>query len=192
MRRGLHEEPQKVIVPDTQEYRPERQEEKMIDESIFKAYDIRGVYPDSLNEGFARDMRLSGEALEEAFIDGVTEAGADVLDLGLVSTDALYFAVGHLEEPGGAMITASHNPKEHNGFKLCREDAIALSGEAGISQIRDLIVKNKLPPPAEDPGSVEAGDLTREYAEHCLTFIDQEGLRPLKIVVDAGNGMAGK
>ena len=123
----------------------------MIDESIFKAYDIRGVYPENLNEDVARDigrafvkhldiagstvivardMRLSGEALESAFIEGVTEAGADVLDLGLVSTDALYFAVGNLGEPGGAMITASHNPKDYNGFKLCREDAIALSGEA--------------------------------------------------------------
>jgi phosphomannomutase len=185
----------------------------MIDESIFKAYDIRGVYPDSLNEDLsrdigrafvnylglsgsrvivARDMRLSGEALERAFIEGVTQAGADVLDLGLVSTDALYFAVGHLEEPGGAMITASHNPKEYNGFKLCREDAIALSGEHGIGQIRDLITSGKLPEPAEYPGSVEESDITEDYAEHCLTFIDTEGLRPLKIVVDAGNGMAGK
>src|SRR3712207_1521259 len=127
----------------------------MLDESIFKAYDIRGVYPESLDEGVAsdigrafvaqldlsgsrvvvaRDMRLSGRELEKAFIRGVTEAGADVLDLGLVSTDALYFAVGHLEEPGGAMVTASHNPKDYNGFKLCREDAIALSGEQGIGQ----------------------------------------------------------
>ena len=185
----------------------------MIDESIFKAYDIRGVYPDSLNEDLsrdigrafvnylglsgsrvivARDMRLSGEALERAFIEGVIQAGADVLNLGLVSTDALYFAVGHLEEPGGAMITASHNPKEYNGFKLCREDAIALSGEHGIGQIRDLITSGKLPEPAEYPGSVEESDITEDYAEHCLTFIDTEGLRPLKIVVDAGNGMAGK
>jgi phosphomannomutase len=185
----------------------------MIDESIFKAYDIRGVYPDSLNEDLARDigrafvnylglsgsrvvvardMRLSGEALEEAFIEGVTEAGADVLDLGLVSTDALYFAVGHLEEPGGAMITASHNPKDYNGFKLCREDAIALSGEQGIGQIRDLIVSGKLPKPAEYAGSVEQSDIAEDYAEHCLTFINSDGLRPLKIVVDAGNGMAGK
>src|ERR671929_2297443 len=138
----------------------------MIDESIFKAYDIRGVYPDSLNEEVARDigrafvnhlgisgsrvvvardMRLSGEDLEKAFIQGVTQAGADVLDLGLVSTDALYFAVGHLEEPGGAMVTASHNPKDYNGFKLCREDAIALSGEQGIFQIRDMISSGNLP-----------------------------------------------
>src|ERR687896_266246 len=185
----------------------------MIDESIFKAYDIRGVYPDGLNEDVARDigrafvnylgisgsrvvvardMRLSGEALEEAFIEGVTQAGADVLDLGLVSTDALYFAVGHLEEPGGAMITAAHNPKEYNGFKLCRENAIALSGEHGIGQIRDLIVSGKLPEPAEYPGSVEESDITEDYAKHCLTFIDTDGLRPLKIAVDAGNGMAGK
>jgi phosphomannomutase len=185
----------------------------MIDESIFKAYDIRGVYPDSLNEDVARDigrafvtylhlsgsrvvvardMRLSGKALEKAFIEGVTGAGADVLDLGLISTDALYFAVGHLEEPGGAMITASHNPKDFNGFKLCRENAIALSGEHGIGQIRDLIVSGKLPEPAEHPGSVEESDIAGDYAEHCLTFINTEGLRPLKIVVDAGNGMAGK
>jgi phosphomannomutase len=185
----------------------------MIDESIFKAYDIRGIYPDQLDEEVvrnigrsyvnhlglsgsrvivARDMRLSGETLERAFIEGVTEAGADVLDLGLVSTDALYFAVGHLEEPGGAMITASHNPREYNGLKLCRENAIALSGEQGIGQIRDLIVSGKLPAPAELPGSVEESDITREYADHCLGFIDAGDLRPLKIVVDAGNGMAGK
>ena len=185
----------------------------MIDESIFKAYDIRGVYPDSLNESMARDigrafvaylglsgsrvlvardMRLSGEALKTAFIEGVTQSGADVLDLGLVSTDALYFAVGHLEEPGGAMITASHNPKEYNGFKLCREDAIALSGEHGISQIRDLNTSGKLPEPAEYPGSVEESDITEDYARHCLSFINTEGLRRLNIVVDAGNGMAGK
>src|ERR671916_231014 len=185
----------------------------MIDESIFKAYDIRGMYPDQLDESVARDigrafvnhlglsgsrvvvardMRLSGEALGKAFIDGVTEAGADVLDLGLVSTDALYFAVGHLEEPGGAMITASHNPKDYNGFKLCREDAIALSGEQGIGQIRDLITSGKLPEPSEYSGSVEEGDVTEDYAKHCLSFINTEGLRPLKIVVDAGNGMAGR
>ena len=185
----------------------------MLDESIFKAYDIRGVYPDQLDEDLARDigrafvshlalsgstvlvardMRLSGEALENAFIEGVTGAGADVLALGLLSTDALYFAVGHLEEPGGAMITASHNPKDYNGFKLCKENAIALSGESGIGQIRDLILSGKLPPPAEYPGSVEHTDIADDYAKHCLTFIDTEGLRPLRIVVDAGNGMAGK
>lgn len=185
----------------------------MLDESIFKAYDIRGVYPDTLNEDVARDvgrafvshlglsgsrvivardMRLSGEALKDAFIEGVTEAGADVLDLDLISTDALYFAVGHLEEPGGAMITASHNPKEYNGLKLCRENAIALSGDEGIGQIRDLITSDRLPKPAEFSASVEHGDITEDYAEHCMSFIETENLRPLKIVVDAGNGMAGK
>jgi len=184
-----------------------------MDESIFKAYDIRGRYPDALNEDVARDigrayvsflglsgsrvvvgrdMRLSGEPLEDAFVQGVTEAGADVLDIGLVSTDALYFAVGHLEEPGGAMITASHNPKDYNGLKLCREDAIALSGDEGINQIRDLITSGKLPEPNQDAGSVEEGDIIEDYADHTLSFINTEGLRPLKIVVDAGNGMAGK
>src|SRR5215212_7286489 len=185
----------------------------MIDESIFKAYDIRGIYPDSLCEDVARkigrayvdylglsgsrvvvgrDMRLSGEPLEGAFIKGVTEAGADVLDIGLVSTDALYFAVGYLEEPGGAMVTASHNPKEYNGLKLCREDAIALSGDHGLRQIRDLISSGELPKASEYAGSVEEADITAEYANHCLSFINTEGLRPLKIVIDAGNGMAGK
>jgi phosphomannomutase len=185
----------------------------MIDESIFKAYDIRGTYPDQLDEDLAReigrafvnhlglsgsrvvvarDMRLSGEDLERAFVEGVTEAGADVLDLGMVSTDALYFAVGHLEEPGGAMITASHNPKNYNGFKLCREEAIALSGEHGIGQIRDLIVSGKLPPATDYLGSVERSDIADDYANHCLKFIETDGLKPLKIVVDAGNGMAGK
>src|SRR5919202_1700526 len=169
----------------------------MLEESIFKAYDIRGVYPENLDENVARDtgrafvkhldlagsrvvaardMRLSGEALEKAFIEGVTEAGADVLDLGLVSTDALYFAVGHLGEPGGAMVTASHNPKDYNGFKLCREDAIALSGDAGLGEIKDLIVDGNLPEAAEYPGSVEETDLAEDYAEHCLGFINTEEL----------------
>jgi len=184
-----------------------------MDEAIFKAYDIRGIYPEALNEDVARkigrayvnylglsgsrvvvgrDMRLSSKDLEEAFIQGVTETGADVLDIGLVSTDALYFAVGHLEEPGGAMITASHNPKEYNGFKLCREDAIALSGEGGIFQIRDLLLSGQLPKDHDYEGSVEEADMTAEYARHCRSFIHTQGLRPLKIVVDAGNGMAGK
>jgi len=185
----------------------------MIDESIFKAYDIRGIYPEALNEDAARkigrayvnylglsgsrvivgrDMRLSSDTLEEAFIQGVTETGADVLDIGLVSTDALYFAVGHLEEPGGAMITASHNPKEYNGFKLCREKAMTLSGEGGIFQIRDLILSGQLPKAHDYEGSVEEQDITAEYARHCQGFINTQGLRRLKIVVDAGNGMAGK
>jgi phosphomannomutase len=185
----------------------------MMDELIFKAYDIRGIYPEALNEDVARkigrayvnylglsgsrvivgrDMRLSSDTLEEAFIRGVTETGADVLDIGLVSTDALYFAVGHLEEPGGAMITASHNPKEYNGFKLCREKAIALSGEGGIFQIRDLILSGQLPKAHDYEGSVEEQDITAEYARHCQSFINTRGLRCLKIVVDAGNGMAGK
>ena len=90
------------------------------------------------------------------------------------------------------MVTASHNPKDYNGFKLCREEAIALSGDAGLGQIRDLIVSGDLPGPAEYPGSVEDTDITVDYAKHCLSFIQTEGLRPLKIVIDAGNGMAGK
>ncbi|WP_119067457.1 phosphomannomutase/phosphoglucomutase [Rubrobacter indicoceani] len=185
----------------------------MNDDSIFKAYDVRGIYPDSLDEQTAkeigqafvghlglagtrvvvgRDMRLSGKPLLEAFIEGVTESGADVLDLGMVSTDAMYFAVGHLEEHAGAMITASHNPKQYNGFKLCREEAQSLSGDEDLARMREMILSDRLPPKAEFHGSVEVSDVTEDYARHCLSFIDRKELRPLKIVVDAGNGMAGK
>src|SRR5437879_5742604 len=129
-----------------------------IDLGIFKSYDIRGTYPDQLNEDVAeligrafvqflnpavvavgRDMRDSSQPLFEAFARGVTSQGADVVDLGLTSTDELYFAVGKFGYPAGAMITASHNPKEYNGFKLCREGAIALSAETGVFAIRDIV-----------------------------------------------------
>src|SRR5450755_2923315 len=129
-----------------------------VDLGIFKSYDIRGTYPDQLDEGVAerigrafvqflhpsavavgRDMRASSQPLFEAFAKGVTGQGADVVDLGLTSTDELYFAVGKYGYPAGAMITASHNPKEYNGFKLCRENAIALSAETGVYAIRDLV-----------------------------------------------------
>src|SRR3712207_3922547 len=152
----------------------------MLDESIFKAYDIRGVYPESLDEGVAsdigrafvaqldlsgsrvvvaRDMRLSGRELEKAFIRGVTEAGAVVLDHVLVSTDGLYFAVGHLEQPGGAMVTDSHNPKDDNSITQCREEAIARSGDAGLGDIRNALVTGELPDPSDYPGSAEETDI---------------------------------
>src|ERR1700737_2493276 len=129
---------------------------------IFKTYDIRGIYPDDLDEPTAhrigrafveflgvksvavgRDMRISSQPLFEAFAQGVTSQGADLIDLGLTSTDELYFAVGKFGYPAGAMITASHNPKEYNGLKLCREGAIALSAETGVFAIRDIVAAGR-------------------------------------------------
>jgi phosphomannomutase len=177
--------------------------------SIFKSYDIRGIYPAELNEGIARkigrafvdflkpdvvavgrDMRTSSEPLFKAFAEGVTLQGADVVDLGLTSTDELYFSVGHFGYPAGVMITASHNPKEYNGFKLCREQAIALSAETGVFAIRDLVLRDHFVA-APKAGSITRKDPLPEFVEHCLSFIDPSRLRPLRIVIDAGNGMAG-
>ncbi|HEY7982199.1 MAG TPA: hypothetical protein VID19_12020 [Candidatus Eremiobacteraceae bacterium] len=180
-----------------------------IDPGIFKSYDIRGIYPSELNEQAAeltgrafvaflgcstvavgRDMRASSEPLFAAFARGVTAAGADVVDLGLTSTDELYFAVGKYRYPAGAMITASHNPKEYNGFKLCREDAIALSADTGVYAIRDLVAAGDFKD-APRTGRVTARDALQDFAEHCLSFIDPSAIKPLKLVIDCGNGMGG-
>jgi phosphomannomutase len=177
--------------------------------SIFKSYDIRGVYPSELNEDAAerighafvqylgapavavgRDMRTSSQPLFEAFARGATAQGANVIDLGLTSTDELYFSVGKFAYPAGAMITASHNPKEYNGFKLCRENAIALSGDTGVFAIRDLAGGGRFAM-AGKTGRILARDPLPEFVQHCLSFIDAAALKPLTIVVDAGNGMAG-
>jgi phosphomannomutase len=176
---------------------------------IFKSYDIRGIYPAELDEDVAfrvgravveylhapavavgRDMRLSSDPLFRAFAKGATLQGADVIDLGKVSTDELYFAVGYFGYPAGVMITASHNPKDYNGFKLCRENAIALSGETGVFAIRDLALADRFVP-APKPGTIFARDPLPAFVEHCLSFIDVKAIKPLKVVVDAGNGMAG-
>src|SRR5215470_6482617 len=140
---------------------------------IFKAYDVRGLYPSEVNEDAARaiggafvaylaakriavgrDMRLSSPALAAAFIDGATAQGADVVDYGMIPTDMLYFAVAADKLEGGVQITASHNPKQYNGMKMVRAEAFPLSGEAGISDIRDMIRANRLPPPAARRGQV--------------------------------------
>jgi phosphomannomutase len=179
--------------------------------SLFKAYDIRGIVPSQLDPDLAykigralvvqlgadevavgRDMRVSGEALSGALIDGIRDQGADVVDFGLVSTDALYFAVGKFGFPAGVMITASHNPPEYNGFKICREEARALSLEEGIGQIRDLVIANNFPEPAGGRrGDLQHRDALEAYTEHVLGLIDTSKIKPLKIAVDAGNGMAG-
>jgi phosphomannomutase len=180
-----------------------------INPNIFKAYDVRGIYPTEINEEAAylygralvtylkptqvavgRDMRLSSPALAEALMRGITEQGADAIDLGQTTTDELYFAVGKFNYPAGVMITASHNPKQYNGIKTCREQAIALSSETGLNDIRDLMLKNKFPTP-ETPGRIIRHDVTDEFVNHALSFIDVSKIKPLKIAADAGNGMAG-
>ena len=179
---------------------------------LFKAYDVRGIVPDELTPEIAyrtgrgivaflgadtvvvgRDMRVSGPSLAAALIDGIRDQGADAVDIGLVSTDTLYFAVGKYGYPAGVMITASHNPAAYNGFKICREGARALSMDSGIGEIRDLVVSGAFPPPAEGRrGSVQERDVLDAYVEHALSMIDAGSLKPFKIAVDAGNGMAGE
>jgi phosphomannomutase len=175
--------------------------------SIVKAYDIRGVVPDQLDEGVAEavgaafakltgaativtlhDMRASSGPLADAFGRGVTSAGADVLAAGLGSTDMLYYASGDLGVPG-AMITASHNPARYNGIKLCRAGAKPVGIETGLKEIQDMAERSLVPAPST--GTVTRLDLLPGYAEHLRKLVDISGIRPLKVAVDAGNGMAG-
>ena len=179
--------------------------------AIFKSYDVRGIYPSELNEDVAygigrcfvplvgaqavvvgRDMRPSGARLFEAFARGATEAGADVVDVGMVSTDALYFAVGKFGYQGGVMITASHNPAQYNGMKFTRDLAQAISLDTGLSEIRDRLASGSLPAKASKAGTVSQRNILDDFAEHCLSFIDPKRIKPFKIAIDAGNGMAGE
>lgn len=178
---------------------------------MFKTYDIRGIVPDQLTPEIAykigrglvlalgvdqvavgRDMRVSGAELSASLIDGIRDQGASVDDLGLVSTDALYFAVGKYGYPAGVMITASHNPPEYNGFKICREEARAVSLDDGIGQIRDFVLKGAFPDPAGKRGDLHQRDVLQAYVDHALSMVDPSTIKPLKIAVDAGNGMAGE
>ncbi len=175
---------------------------------IFKAYDIRGIVPDELDEsvaeavgaGFVRltgassvvtvhDMRTSSAPLAEAFGHGAASQGADVVSAGLGSTDMLYYASGSLGIPG-AMITASHNPARYNGIKLCREGARPVGEQTGLTELRAM-VEAGVPAGPGTPGSITARDLLSGYAAHLKTLVDLSGIRPLKVAVDAGNGMAG-
>ena len=181
-----------------------------INPAIFKAYDVRGLYPQEINEeaarqigrGFvayltakriavSRDMRLSSPSLAAAFIEGARQQGADVVDYGMMGTDMLYFAVARDEHDGGVQITASHNPKEYNGIKMVRRDAFPLSGESGINDIRDMIAANQLPPPAPTPGRATQQNVVDDYVTHVMSFIDPSLIQPFNVVLDAGNGIAG-
>ncbi len=182
----------------------------MINPNIFKAYDVRGLYPQEVNEegarligrGFvaylgakriavSRDMRLSSPSMADAFTDGARLQGADVVDYGMMGTDMLYYAVARDGHDGGAQITASHNPKEYNGIKMVRKEAFPLSGESGIGDIRDMIAANQLPPPAAARGGLTTKNVVDDYVKHVLSFIDLSILKPFNVVLDAGSGIAG-
>jgi phosphomannomutase len=175
---------------------------------VFKAYDVRGLYPGELDEAGAeaigrayvqqfeprrmavgRDMRLSSPTMQEALMRGAASAGADVLDLGLVGTEMVYFAVGSLGLEGGAMVTASHNPKEYTGMKLVRRGALPVGGESGLLDVRDRALAGDAP--AVTPGQIEQHDIWPAYVERVLSFVDVAAIKPLKVVLDAANGMAG-
>lgn len=178
------------------------------DPTIFKAYDIRGIYPTEINEdvvyqiaqayakffnpktvALGRDVRLSGPALWEAAKQGLVDHGVDVIDIGVVSTDMMYFAVANYGFDGGITISASHNPREYNGMKLVRKGAIPISGDSGIMDLKKLVLggyKFK----AEAPGSAEAKDIQADYLAKCLSVIDKTKLKPLKVVANAMFGPA--
>jgi phosphomannomutase len=181
-----------------------------INPGIFKAYDIRGLYPSEINEvvareigrgyaaylnasevGVSRDMRVSSPSIAAAFIDGVRMQGTSVIDLGMLPTDAMYFAVADGGLEGGAQITASHNPGQYNGIKMVRAEALPLSGDAGIGDIRDMIVTSRLPAPAATPGRLTTRDVVIPYVEKVMSFIDPSIVAPFNVVLDAGSGMAG-
>jgi phosphomannomutase len=180
-----------------------------IDPNIFGSYDIRGIYGENLNDEVAyrigraaaqylqvpeiavgRDMRLSSPRLAAALIRGITDGGVHVIDLGLTTTDELYFAVGKFKYAAGVMVTASHNPGKYNGMKFCRAEAYPISKETGLATIRDLASTGEFADPPRK-GEVRTQDVLEDYVNHALSFIDVSKIRPLKVVIDAGNGMAG-
>ena len=181
-----------------------------INPNMFKAYDVRGLYPSEVNEDAARligrgfvayleakriavgrDMRLSSPSVAAAFIAGARAQGCDVVDYGMLATDMLYFAVARDGLDGGVQITASHNPKEYNGIKMVRKEAFPLSGDAGIGDIRDMIVNGTLPPPAAVPGTLTTKAVLDDYVTHVMSFIDESIVKPFNVVLDGGSGMAG-
>ncbi|MFH1701172.1 MAG: phosphomannomutase/phosphoglucomutase [Candidatus Zixiibacteriota bacterium] len=180
-----------------------------IDKAIFKTYDIRGIVPDQLTSDIAyaignglagylkptsiaigRDMRMSSDELFQGLSDGILDRGVDVVDLGMISTDALYFAVGKYGYDGGIMITASHNPSNYNGFKMCRKNAVPLSGADGYDYIADAIKNDKIEKTPQR-GSIVRKDIIEAFTAHALSFIDPTVIKPYNIVIDAGNGMGG-
>lgn len=184
--------------------------------ALIKAYDVRGIVPDQWDSKLARevgvafvevlnirtqdggagrivvghDMRPTGPQLVAAFIDGVTSAGVDVINIGLCSTDGLYFAAGRLDIPG-AMFTASHNPAEYNGIKLCRAGAAPVGQESGLSEIREMLESETIPSFDGSKGQVTSSDMLTAYSTFLRELVPLGNIRPLRVVVDTGNGMGG-
>ena len=178
--------------------------------TCFKAYDVRGRVPDQLNEDIARrigrayaeiikpqqvvvghDIRLSSEAIKAALTEGLLEQGVDVYDIGLCGTEGIYFATSHAGMDGGIAVTASHNPKDYNGMKFVREESRPISADTGLLDIKRLAEENEFVA-AATPGQLHSLDTDEAYIEHLLSYVDVASLKPLKIVVDAGNGGAGR
>ena len=176
----------------------------------FGAYDIRGIYPNTINEEIAyrigrmfpvlfsakkvavgHDIRLSGPSIQAALSRGLMESGCDVIDIGQCGTEMIYFATAHLGLDGGIMITASHNPKEYNGMKFVRKGARPISGDTGLRELERLVAEGELAASDAAPGKIETLDITEEYVKHILSYVDVSRLKPLKVVVNAGNGAAG-
>jgi phosphomannomutase len=181
----------------------------MLKPEVFKAYDVRGIYPTEIDEAGAyaigrayveefqpkriaigRDMRMSGPQMVAALTDGATDGGAEVLDIGQIGTEMLYFAVGSLELDGGITCTASHNPKEYTGFKIVRAGALPVGGDSGLPQVRDRALKGF--GEVAHKGAVEKKDIWPAFVERVLSFIDPSAIKPLRVVVDAANGMGGR
>lgn len=177
--------------------------------SIFKAYDIRGVYPTEINEDIAykigrafvtflkvkevlvaRDIRLSSNSLHDAVTRGIMDQGASIIDIGLATTPMYYYGVAKYGYPGGLMITASHNPKQYNGFKMVLKGALPMSNENGILDIKSLVEKNAFANP-KNKGKITNKDILKEYQDHLLSFLNKDSLKKFKVVVDTGNAMAG-
>jgi phosphomannomutase len=181
----------------------------VLDPKVFKAYDVRGIYPDELDEEGAyaigrayvdqfeprriavgHDMRLSSPTMTEAVVRGAAESGADVVELGLVGTEMVYFAVGELGLDGGIAVTASHNPKEYTGMKIVRRGALPVGGDSGLLDIRQKAAagaRHETGP----KGTVTSEDIWPQFVERVLSFIDLDAVKPLRVVIDAANGMAG-
>ncbi len=180
----------------------------MLDPNVFKAYDVRGIYPGQLDEDGAyavarafvehfeprriavgHDMRLSSPAVSASVLRGATDGGADVVDIGLAGTEMVYFAVGSLGLDGGIAVTASHNPKEYTGMKIVRRGALPVGGESGLLEVRDRALSGFAE--VGERGSVTSHDIYPAYVEQVLSFVDLATLRPMRVVIDAANGMAG-
>jgi phosphomannomutase len=188
------------------------------DPSIFKAYDVRGTYPDQMDEQLAyrigrafprvlselqgtpveeltvalgRDMRLSAPSMAAEYARGIVDERADVIDVGMVGTEQVYWTVGARELDGGLMCTASHNPAAYTGAKLVKRGALALSGDSGIGELRDIVLAGEPGPPAEQLGEITTEDVGDAFRKDALAFIDPSRIAPLKVVLDGGNGMAG-